>query len=108
MKFPSEIFGCEWNDRQSSKVSIGNIQLALTHSALGDRILDKSQRLLLLLIVGMRIVLATVRCRFRSYRVMFFNWASPEFAMCWPVIDRSQPLFYFVPQSRSQAGSTSQ
>ena len=23
-----------------------------------------------------------------TYRVFFFNWASPEFAKCWPVINR--------------------
>ena len=24
------------------------------------------------------------------YRVIFFNWASPEFAKCWPVSNRFQ------------------
>ena len=34
MKFPSEIFGCEQNERQSSEIPMGTFQLVLTHSAL--------------------------------------------------------------------------
>ena len=34
LKFPSEIFGCEYNERRSSKIPMGTFQLALTHSAM--------------------------------------------------------------------------
>ena len=33
MKFPSEIFECEQNERQSSEIPMGTFQVALTHSA---------------------------------------------------------------------------
>ena len=34
MKFPSEVFGCEFNERQSSDIPMASFQLALTFSAL--------------------------------------------------------------------------
>ena len=36
IKFPSEIFGCEKNERQSSEIPIASFQLASTYSAMVD------------------------------------------------------------------------
>ena len=37
MKFPSEIFGFELNERQSSEIPRASSPLALTYSAMGDK-----------------------------------------------------------------------